>query len=130
MQIMGAKRLDYARLRLSKLAALVTLRTSYQGANTLIEWPKFAEFQCLDAREWARNRPGIAPSAPSPADAYKKGAHAPVKRCSTYRSTPDTSEPETEYDRRFHATLTALKAEEDRDYSVAEIEERMRARAS
>jgi hypothetical protein len=129
MQIAGVKRLDFARVRLTKLAGLTGLRTTYQGDNTLIEWPKFAEFQCLDAREWARDRPRNAPSATSPATAYKKGAHAPVKRCSTYRSTPDTFVHQTAWEKAFDLALAELKAERDRDYTVAEIEERMAERA-
>jgi hypothetical protein len=97
-----------------------------------IEWPKFPKEQAYQDRRSPKlgaNSGRSGASASASADAYKKGAHAPVKRCSTYRSTPDTSEPETERDRKFAATLIALKAEEDRDYSVAEIEERMQRAA-
>jgi hypothetical protein len=91
-----------------------------------VDWPKFPIVQGYQDRLSPKFGAISGPArASASATAYKRGAHAPVKSLSTYRTTPDTSEPETEHDRSFAATLASLKAEDDRDYSVAEIEERM-----
>ena len=65
MQITGRRRLDYARLTLDKLGLVAEITTSYFGDSTLVYWPKFAEFQGMDALESARERPPGALSATS-----------------------------------------------------------------
>jgi hypothetical protein len=99
----------------------------YQGVN--IDWPKFPKEQGYQDRDCPNSGAGSGESRASYSGSgtgYKKrGAHAPLKSRSTHRQPPSDFEPDGARDRLFRAALVQLKSEEDRDYSVEEIEARM-----
>lgn len=140
MTVTHTQRPQRARERLLGLPSRtsgVTLRVTEaargrsRGVN--VEWPKFPKEQgYLD-----RARPNLGgnsgqsrPSASASATAYKKEAHLrAVKRetrTSTYREPPNTSSPQSDYQRLSKAALDALQAEQPGTYSAAQVEERMR----
>jgi len=68
-QLTGCAQVTRARRVLGELAAHVTLTVEAQGANTLIVWPKFSEFQRYESEPRAARETDGAPALPPPLDA-------------------------------------------------------------
>ena len=97
LRITGAKRADYGKIALSKLAASVTLALSFDGDSASLQWPKFAEFQGLPTRNLPELRPKPTPPVPVPVpvpvraakrkvqpEQAPKGSEGPVEEARAY----------------------------------------------
>ncbi len=74
MTLTGSQDARTAQRRIQKLATTVTIRCKFietmrgaGGKACSLEWPKYAEFQGLTARESPESSPRVAPSASAPA---------------------------------------------------------------
>ncbi len=79
MACTGSQSLARARRIVNELAAHLSLVVREQGANTSLEWPKWAEFQKLDSPKNAERRPEAAPKMPPPPPP-PQDAPAPARR--------------------------------------------------
>ncbi len=68
----GSGSLARARSILRELATHVTLIVDEQGTNTLLRWPKFAEFQKFRSRSGVAPETVLPPDVPPPQDARRK----------------------------------------------------------
>lgn len=66
MACTGSQSLARARRIVNELAAHLSITVDEQGANTRLAWPKWAEFQKLDAPKTSAKRPESAPKMPPP----------------------------------------------------------------
>lgn len=96
-KVAGKRRLDVA-LKSARLAAeVVTMFVRLDGDVTVIEWPKWAEFQGLLSEHGGKRAPSSSPSASSvqrPSPEEEKEQRLPAKRGAKSECPDALSEPE------------------------------------
>lgn len=127
--ITGRCRTDVAEKLLERLADVASTSFERRGDVWWISWPKWAEYNKIHSRSQGPTNPVTSPSASASSYKSKKGARAPVRGREKSQSAPtklrEILDADAAHEQRFHEARAQLKAEEDRDYSVAEIEARM-----
>lgn len=117
MALTGSASLVRARRIARALAAHVSLTVLEDGQNTRLEWPKWADFQGLNARESPDSRPKVAPEMPSPhphphpppQDASSRTPHSPpAGGASLDPPEADAHEPRSSPEAIAPATATPL----------------------